>query len=310
MSGVQHHNKDKRDLYSINYDFTGTVIKNSEEIVSFKSDTTMRIWFNDLNRHFPTHWHSALEIIVPIENYYDACINNCLYHILPDEVLIIPPGELHSLSAPPVGERYIYLFDISFITKIKGFSSIQSILSQPIHITKDTYPKIYDDLYSYLLQMRNEYFSRSNYCELSIYSLLLNLFVKLGCNRIDTVNLFPNVRLYKQKEYIQKFNTLLEFIDGHYMEDLNLESIASTTGFSKYHFSRLFKQYTGFTFCDYLNYRRIKIAEELLAKPDYSITEVALQSGFPSISTFNRVFRKQKDCTPSEYRTKSSQSDL
>lgn len=307
---MKNQTKKELDMHSINYDFTGTVIKNSEEIVSFKSDTTMRIWFNDLNRHFPTHWHSALEIIFPIENYYDACIDNTLYHILPGEIFIIPPGELHSLSSPAAGKRFIYLFDISFLTKIKGFSSIQSILSKPLHITKDSYSKIYDELCSYLTQMKNEYFNKSDYCELSIYALLLNLFVKLGCNRIDSVNLFPNARSYKQKEYIQKFNSLLEFIDCHYMEDLHLDSIASSTGFSKYHFSRLFKQYTGFTFCDYLNYRRIKIAEELLAKPDYSVTEVALQSGFSSISTFNRIFKQQKHCTPSEYRAKSSQSDL
>ncbi len=310
MSETQNPNKKDIDLYSVNYDFTGTVIKNSEEIVSFKSDSTIRIWFNDLHRHFPTHWHSALEIILPVENYYDAYIDNILYHIFPEEILIIPPGELHSLSAPEEGKRFIYLIDISFFSKIKGFSSIQSILSQPLHITKDAYPQIYDELYSYLIQMKDEYFSKSNYCELSIYSLLLNLFAKLGYNRMDTANPFPNVHSYKQKEYVQKFNALLEYIDSNDTDDLNLENTASAIGFSKYHFSRLFKQYTGFTFCDYLNYRRIKIAEELLAQPDRSITEIALQSGFSSISTFNRIFKQQKHCTPSEYRAKSSQSDL
>jgi AraC-like DNA-binding protein len=154
--------------------------------------------------------------------------------------------------------------------------------------------------------MRNEYFSKAEYGELTIYSLLLNLFVKLGYNHINTGNLFPNVRLYKQKEYVQKFNTLMDYIDEHYMEDLNLETIAKSIGFSKFHFSRLFKQYTNFTFCDYLCYRRIKVAEELLAEPDLSITEIALQAGFPSISTFNRLFKQRKNCTPSEYRSKNN----
>ena len=97
----------------------------------------------------------------------------------------------------------------------------------------------------------------------------------------------------------------MDYIDEHYMEDLNLEDIAESIGFSKFHFSRLFKQYTNFTFCDYLCYRRIKVAEELLAMPDLSITEVALQAGFPSISTFNRLFKQHKNCTPSEYRSKN-----
>ena len=132
----------------------------------------------------------------------------------------------------------------------------------------------------------------------------INFFVKFAYNRINAEALFPKVQLDKQKEYIQKFNALMTYIDTHYMENLDLETVAKSVGFSKYHFSRLFKQYTNFTFGDYLCYRRIKAAEELLANPDLSITEVAIQAGFPSISTFNRLFKQHKNCTPSEYRSK------
>ncbi|MDE6517850.1 MAG: helix-turn-helix domain-containing protein, partial [Acetatifactor sp.] len=41
-----------------------------------------------------------------------------------------------------------------------------------------------------------------------------------------------------------------------------------------------------------------------------SITEVALQAGFASISTFNRLFKQYKNCTPSEYRSRNSQTLL
>ena len=80
--------------------------------------------------------------------------------------------------------------------------------------------------------------------------------------------------------------------------------MASYAGFSKFHFSRLFKQYTKDTFTDYLNQRRIRAAEELLAAPppDTSITEIAMRCGFSSISTFNRLFKQLKNCTPGEFR--------
>ncbi len=128
--------------------------------------------------------------------------------------------------------------------------------------------------------MCNEYFSQKEYSELIIYSLLINFFVKFAYNRINAEALFPKVQLDKQKEYIQKFNALMTYIDTHYTENLDLETVAKSVGFSKYHFSRLFKQYTNFTFGDYLCYRRIKAAEELLANADLSITEVAIQAGF------------------------------
>lgn len=299
------------DFSSINYDFTGTrKVSDSCEAVQFQNNSTLRIWLNTQTENFDAHWHTALEIIMPTKNHYDVLTADHEFRVQPGEVMVIPPGEVHELRAPETGSRFIFLFDISPITRLKSFVGIQSLLSQPLYITKSSYSHVYEELCQSLIQMRDEYFSGNEYAELTIFSLLLNFFTKLGYNHINANNLFPNVRLYKQREYVQKFNNVMEYIDDHYMEDLNLEEIAEATGFSKYHFSRLFKQYTSFTFCDYLCHRRIKVAEELLARPELSITEVALQAGFPSISTFNRLFKQYKNCTPSEYRSKNSRTLL
>ena len=136
------------------------------------------------------------------------------------------------------------------------------------------------------------------------------MLVSLGNNQFDNMEIFSSMRIYKQKEYAAKFNEVMEFIDTHYMDDLELDNIAASIGFSKYHFSRLFKQYTNYTFCNYLTRRRLLAAKALLEQPNLSITEIALQSGFPSISTFNRAFKQQNNCTPSEYRDKFSKATL
>lgn len=292
---------------SVNSDFPGTrtIQPGSQELVSFQQSSAIRIWRNDQSVDFEPHWHTAMEILVPVENWYEAIIHGESYRLAPGDILIIPSGELHFLKAPEQGVRFIYLLDISSITKLHGFAGIQSVMSEPLHITKNAYPHIYEDINHILLQMRNEYFSKNEYAELTIFSLLLNLFVKLGTNHLSTMNLFSGTRPYKQKEYVNKFNDVMDYIDAHYMEDFTLDDVASAIGFSKYHFSRLFKQYTGFSFCAYICNRRIKAAEELLEQPDLSITEIAMQSGFPSISTFNRVFRQQKNCSPSKYREKN-----
>ena len=298
---------DKRtiDYYDVNSDWAGDrTVTDAQEIVQFHNNSTIRIWCNEQNQDYATHWHSAMEIIMPMENHYDVEINQISYHINPGEFLLIPRGEMHKLIAPDSGRRFILLFDISLITKLKGGTSIQALLLQPLFITKDGYPKIYDEVYRLLLDITDEYFSKNEYAELTIYSLLLSFFVKFINNRIQDEELFPNVRQSRQKEYIKKFNDLLDFINLHYSEELNLESMAARMGFSKFHFSRLFKQYTNLTFNDYLNFRRLKAAEELLANPALSIIEVSMRSGYSSISTFNRLFRQMKHCTPSEYRSK------
>jgi len=78
--------------------------------------------------------------------------------------------------------------------------------------------------------------------------------------------------------------------------------VADITGFSKYHFTRLFKQFTNISFYKYLNQKRIANAETLLINPDMSITEVALHSGYTSLSAFIRMFKLIKNCTPTEFR--------
>lgn len=290
------------DYYTVNNDYLGKRnVTDSFELVQFHNNSSVRIWCNEQIIDFETHWHTALEIILPINNYYDAIARQVSYHLLPGDILVIPSGEMHRLIAPETGRRFIYLFDSS-IMKLKGLSGIQSILSQPLLITKNAFPKIYDELYNILIRMQYEYFAQNTYAELSIYSLLFHFFASLGYDHIDSMNSFPNVRLNKKNEYIKKFNELLEYIDTHYMDELKLDDLASMIGFSKYHFSRLFQQYTNFSFVSYVNYRRLKVAEELLMRPELTVTDVAIQSGFSSISNFNRLFRKEKNCTPSEYR--------
>ncbi|MCH5259806.1 MAG: helix-turn-helix transcriptional regulator [Lachnospiraceae bacterium] len=292
--------------YNINSDFSGSrSVQSFQEFVEYHSEDAVRIWYNDQNMNYNSHWHTALEIIVPVENWYDVTIEDQNYHVLPGEILIIPSGALHSLRAPQSGARFIYLFDVSTIAALHGFSQIESIFTPPQCISKATHPQIYDDAYQLLMQMRDDYFSEKDFAELSIFSLLLNLFVVIGTNHMNNLNFLSSMRPSKQRAYTNKFHNVIEYIDTHYMYDLCLDDVAAAADFSKFHFSRLFKQYTGFTFCDYIRRRKIKAAEELLNQSDLTVTEVAMQSGFVSLSTFNRVFRQIKHCSPSEYREKN-----
>jgi AraC-like DNA-binding protein len=128
------------------------------------------------------------------------------------------------------------------------------------------------------------------------------MLVLTGRKYMNTENLFPDVKLNKQREYIEKFNAIFEYIGNNYTEDISLDTIADVAGFSKFHFSRLFKQFTDISFYDYLNQRRVKEAEKLLLDPHLTITEVAMRAGFSSIATFNRVFKNFKECTPTEFK--------
>ena len=81
----------------------------------------------------------------------------------------------------------------------------------------------------------------------------------------------------------RKFGMVMKYINQNYMEEIPLEKIAYIAGYSKYHFSRLFKKYNNVSYIQYINSKRIKAAERLLIDPNLSVTEVAMRAGFASL---------------------------
>ena len=293
------------EINSVNADFNRSrTVNNGQEIVDYQSGNPYRIWFNDLTTGFAPHRHSALEIIIPVENIYTGIFGRNTIEVRPRDILFIPPGITHELIAPPSGKRYVYLMNVSYFTSLRSFARIMSILSPPLLITYEEEEQAYEEIYEILMDMQNEYFNEKEYSDLSIPSMLLQLFICIGKNFEYKTTVSSETLHGRRREYMDLFTDTLKYIDEHFTEKLSLEDIATKMGFSKFHFSRLFKKYTNNNFSDYLCQRRVKEAETLLMRPDIAITDVAITSGFASISTFNRIFKQQKGCSPSEFRSR------
>lgn len=280
-------------------------IDSTREQVDFHPDTTLRFFINNKAESYETHWHPTTEVIMPLENHYQVIVGQTHYDLEPGDILMIPSGELHQLIAPPTGLRLIYIFDPEAISGIKGYSYLAAFIAHAVLITPDNCPAIYDQESDLILKLCREYFTGGHMRELNCYANLLKFFANYGEYRMeqDDTHRGTETPVERQNRLYEKLNTVFDYMDQHYTENISLEMAADVAGFSKFHFSRLFKQCSGYNFYDYLCLLRIKAAENLLFSPDLSVTEVALQSGFSSLSTFNRTFKKKKGCTPSEYRT-------
>ena len=83
-----------------------------------------------------------------------------------------------------------------------------------------------------------------------------------------------------------------------------MEEAANYVGYSKFHFARLFKEYSGMTYYDYQTSLKIKAVVEMLSETDLQISEIALRCGFNNLTSLSRNFKKQYGCSPSTYRHK------
>ena len=271
------------------------------ETVNYRKDTRLRLYNNVQIEDYPDHWHTPVEIIMPIENIYSVVVGGHTITLNPTDIIFICPGVIHSLKAHGKGRRIIFQAEITMFTAIREFESILSLMSPVLKITKENPHDIHKHICNLLLQINEEYNNSNILMETIIYSKLLNIFVLVGRNYTSN-SVFFNGMDYQNKEYTEKFIFICNYINEHCTEDLNLDKIAKLAGFSKYHFTRLFKQITSTTFYKYLNLKRIEHAQKLLANPGISVTEVALNSGFSSLSAFIRMFKLINHCTPTEYR--------
>ncbi len=101
-----------------------------------------------------------------------------------------------------------------------------------------------------------------------------------------------------------KLAKVTDYVEKHYDEALDVPQMAAMLDLNPDYFCRLFKSITGQTFVQYLNHVRISVAERMLHSTDRLITDILVETGFSSLSYFNRTFKKIKHCSPSEYRRK------
>ncbi|MBO4850701.1 MAG: helix-turn-helix domain-containing protein [Prevotella sp.] len=92
------------------------------------------------------------------------------------------------------------------------------------------------------------------------------------------------------------------FISNNYMEEVRLAQLADIAGMSPSAFSRFFKLHTGRNLTDYIIDIRLGAASRMLVDTSRSVSEISYQCGFNNLSNFNRIFKKKKNCSPTEFR--------
>ncbi len=131
-----------------------------------------------------------------------------------------------------------------------------------------------------------------------IFQIIHELF---GSFRVDA----NRIALYVKEFKNSKIDRILNYINFHYFEPLNLIDVASYFGVSETYLSRYFKKQTGKNFVNYLNDIRTDNAAFELLSTDKSITNIAVDNGFSTPSVLNRYFRKKYGITPTAYRRQS-----
>ena len=140
------------------------------------------------------------------------------------------------------------------------------------------------------------------------YDYYVTANIYLITSLLHRKKLLPVPDTLTDKKSLKKIIPVLEYIAENYSEQINLAGLCHIANLTESYLCRLFKKATGGTIVDYINFVRICNAEKLL-KTNMSISEIAYNTGFSSLSYFNRIFRQYNQCSPSDYRRMSRQDD-
>lgn len=240
-------------------------------------------------KEYSMHWHNAVEILMPTENIFPVICGDKEYILNENDILIIPPGELHNLKAQH-GRRIIMLCDNAMFRDNPALAEVCGIFTQPVWINENYSKGFVSELNETVMEMVRIFDSSPLFCETMLYEKLIEILLKIARYNKSVGN-----KSDEKAEHIKRY------IDTFYMNSVTLDSLSEAIGYSKFHVSRFFAK-NNTSFSDMLNARRIKEAEILLRNENTPVTQIAMNVGFLSITTFNRAFRKFKDCTPTEFR--------
>ena len=237
-------------------------------------------------------------------------MNKKKYELSPGELFIIPKFTFHTYECDNFMNHYYICFFDQLIggrslfenttiryqlpaKEIDRMLMLRFLELNPDCAIRNPNPKTYDNKDN--LYTVNQ--SRSNYdlaTEIESNGILLQLFSRfLG----ETKFLEPESR----NQY-ERLNLALNYIDNHLQQSILVSDLAELMCISADHFSRIFRRVIGMGPCQYIQAKRIERAQTLLLTSRLSIKEIAETVGISNLSQFSKLFSKQTNHSPREYR--------
>ena len=236
---------------------------------------------------FPVHIHNDIELIYIRKGSVTAFCNGKRYDLKAGSFFLVFPNQVHRYVDCERGVEYIML--IVKPSRIIGYSN----------------------LFYKGIPESNAYYIQNEYDKGIVvdYETAFGEYVRYGDSNIIT-GYFTVVlgKLLKRYNILQTNTTgdgvfdLLKFCADNHKEEISVDIVSSALSLSRSHISHTFNERLNMKFCEYINSLRLTDAVRLLEDTDIPLTDVAGRSGFGTIRTFNRVFKKKYGISPSEYR--------
>ena len=246
----------------------------------------IKIWRRN-NMECRPHFHNSIELLYVMSGKCTAYVDFKEYTVEAGDVLISFPIQIHSYKDDGPLDSYLMIFPD---TMCPAFSQVmhQNIPDCPLIKGE----KLNKELIYTLAKRLND--TNAHALTKFKYATLEGYFTAFIGELLEKMPLRGESRNYSTEHRI------IAYCTENYKDELTLDSVAAALHISKYHISHLFSDKLQTGFCNFVNSLRLSEACRMLKKGE-GTTKAALSSGFPSVRTFNRIFRAEFNMSPTDY---------
>lgn len=242
------------------------------------------------------NWHNETEIIWLLKGSIEVLVDSQVCSLAEDDILIINPNSGHATFAQENNSIAMRMhINSAFFTDYGfDFRNGRFHLNTALNKIHPSYEDMRQTLARLYLQGAKDPSNR-----LVIESQFMNLMNEITQFFIEEPGIAKSVTVGKNKKIIEEIGI---YIEKNFHLDLNLDTLAKKYNYSSSYLSRLFKEEIGINFYEYLMRCRLQDAIRHLTDTDEKVSQIAFQTGFSDIKSFNLMFKKHFGKTPSEYR--------
>lgn len=275
------------------------------ELIQFNDDIPIKLYNgkvvlkDDIERTtiIAKHWHSNIEIFYIITGSIDLWVNSEKYELGNDNLIVVNINEIHSSQYREKGDGVLlqipYEFVKTYYPNIDGISFTCNSVEDKNNSEK------YGMLKTMLREIDHIYNERKDGYVLKTYSLLFDILFELVTNFSMSM---PDKETIKSKKNLDRLTQIVEYVKENRKIDLSLDMVAEEFNLTPQYLSKYFKKYMGISYIKYLNSLRLENAYKELVNTDLSITNIAIENGFPDTKAFSKLFRSIYSANPGEYR--------
>jgi len=243
------------------------------------------LWFSSrhhVNVECAVHIHAMLEIVLVRDGVLQMTVSGKEYSVQKGEGIFVSPFEPHAFHSKQPNVCQVLVFSREMVRYF--FELVQGKV--PSRHSFSISAEAFSLCERLLPENQVEYIGAQAALAPICYDVIH------GCI-FEERDLMPNGILEK----------ILEYIDAHFREELTLETVAHAVGVHPVTLSKSLSKLAGIGFHDYLQYSRCSYAAHLICTSELNLSEIAYESGFGSIRSFNRAFRTVFRVTPTQYRS-------